>query len=143
MTFVLRRTAASPYAGSVCRAIRCFRQRGTWRITFEHADNQAHTADAGRFKTSNGCAYALYTHMNEDFGGTAARVEQAARAAAAIFRAAGANTAVLFTFYPLAAAIEQSFAKVVGHVDVPETLAPFPMFGLPLAIRTDNSIAWG
>lgn len=89
--------------------------------------------DVIEFRTTRGYAYALYTHRHADFGALIRVWNEQRATPLREFTHLSATPPSFSTFYPLGAALRQSVAAIVGNIEVPPTLAQFPIFraGIP------------
>lgn len=87
--------------------------------------------DVIEIPTSNGLAYALYTHRHEKppkYGALLRVFERIYPTRPDSLDTVVSDRVRFSTFFPLAAALRQGIFEVVGHLPVPAELQPFPVF---------------
>jgi hypothetical protein len=92
--------------------------------------------------TSKGLAYAQYTHKHHQWGALI-------RVLDGIYKTRPSNFAELVkkqhrfvTFFPLGAAVNRKIFEVVGHAEVPEEAAKFPLFRAGNADKNWKVAVW-
>lgn len=92
---------------------------------------RAKIGDIVEIKTAKGLAYALYSHRHSappKFGDLT-RVFAGIHPSWPVPITSVTDDDILFTtFFPLGAAVNRDIVEIVGHMDVPDALKPFPVF---------------
>jgi hypothetical protein len=87
--------------------------------------------DVVEFKTTKGFAYALYTHRHSappKFGDLIRVFAGFHEHRPGPITAIATDNILFTTFFPLGAAVNRRIFEIVGRIDVPAALKPFPVF---------------
>lgn len=84
--------------------------------------------DLVEISTANGLAYALVTHQHLQWGTLLRVLEGQHKTRPANISTLATDKVQFSTFFPLNAAIARKLVSIVGNVDLPKHLKPFPIF---------------
>jgi hypothetical protein len=84
--------------------------------------------DVIEIKTTKGLAYALYTHKHKQYGALLRVFRQTYASRPSDLPEVVADSVMFSCFFPLSAAVDQDIVSIVGNVEVPNVLTPFPTF---------------
>jgi hypothetical protein len=89
---------------------------------------QAKIGDVLEIQTTQGLAYALYTHKHKNFGALLRVFGSIFPSRLSHFESMIQGCPLFETFFPLSAALHKGAVSIVGNVTIPPRLRDFPMF---------------